>query len=75
MRKLYEIFKVLKVKKRIVSAKTIRGNTVYENFQIFHFQKNYSRKYGIPIKTFLQAKHTFDHISVRYQDVIGPYCI
>ena len=30
MRKLYEIFKVLKVQKRIVSAETIRGNTVYE---------------------------------------------
>ena len=28
MRKLYEIFKVLKVQKRIVSAETIRGNTV-----------------------------------------------
>ena len=31
MRKLYEIFKVLKVQKRIVSAETIRGNTVAEN--------------------------------------------
>ena len=29
MRKLYEIFKVLKVQKRIVSAETICGNTVY----------------------------------------------
>ena len=28
MRKLYEIFKVLKVRKRIVSTETIRGNTV-----------------------------------------------
>ena len=28
MRKLYEIFKVLKVQKRIVSAETLRGNTV-----------------------------------------------
>ena len=28
MRKLYEIFKVLKVQKRIVSAETIRGNTL-----------------------------------------------
>ena len=30
MRKLYEIFKVLKVQKRIVSAETIRGNKVSE---------------------------------------------
>ena len=28
MRKLYEIFKVLKVQKRIDSTETIRGNTV-----------------------------------------------
>ena len=28
MRKLYEIFKVLKVHKRIVSSETIRGNRV-----------------------------------------------
>ena len=28
MRKLYEIFKVLKIQKRIVSTETIRGNTV-----------------------------------------------
>ena len=28
MRKLYDIFKVLKVQKRIVSPETIRGNTV-----------------------------------------------
>ena len=28
MRKLYEIFKVLKILKRIVFAETIRGNTV-----------------------------------------------
>ena len=30
MRKLYEIFKVLKIQKRIVSAETIRGNTVFK---------------------------------------------
>ena len=35
MRKLYEIFKVLKIQKRIVSPETIRGNTVYINFQKF----------------------------------------
>ena len=29
MRKLYEIFKIFQVQKRIVSAETIRGNTVY----------------------------------------------
>ena len=28
MRKLYEIFKILQIEKRIVSAETIRGNTV-----------------------------------------------
>ena len=28
MRKIYEIFKVLKIQKSIVSAKTIRGKTV-----------------------------------------------
>jgi hypothetical protein len=28
MPKLYEIFKVLKIQKRIVSAETIHGNTV-----------------------------------------------
>ena len=32
MWKLYEIFKVLKVQKRIVSAETISGNTVVSNF-------------------------------------------
>ena len=32
MRKLYEIFKVLKVQKRIVSAEFIRGNTVNQIF-------------------------------------------
>ena len=31
MQKLYEIFKVFKVQKRIVSTETIRGNTVCEN--------------------------------------------
>ena len=30
MWKLYEIFKVLKVQKRINSAETIRGNTISE---------------------------------------------
>ena len=30
MQKLYEIFKVLKIQKRIVSAETICGNTVCE---------------------------------------------
>ena len=29
MRKLYEIFKIYKVQKIIVSAETIRGNTVF----------------------------------------------
>ena len=29
MRKLYEIFKVLNFQKRVVSAETIHGNTVY----------------------------------------------
>ena len=29
MRKLYEIFKVLKIQKRIVSTETICGNRVY----------------------------------------------
>jgi len=32
MRKLYEIFKVLKIQKRIVSAETIRGNTYIKQF-------------------------------------------
>ena len=42
MRKLYEIFKVLKVQKRIVSAETIRGNTVFlfMNYKI-RFQVQY----------------------------------
>ena len=35
MRKLYDIFKVLKVQKRIlVSAETIRGNTVFDTFRL-----------------------------------------
>ena len=62
MWKLYEIFKVLKIQKRIVSAETIRGNTVVvamifllcnENLNSFltRLRKlfkggNYSRKYG-----------------------------
>ena len=29
MRKLYEIFKVLKIQKRIVSAEIIRGNKIW----------------------------------------------
>ena len=35
MRKLYEIFKVLRVQKRIVSAETIRGNTVTDILALF----------------------------------------
>ena len=35
MRKLYEIFKVLKVQKRIVSAETIRGNMVAQGFTVY----------------------------------------
>ena len=38
MRKLYEIFKILKDQKRIVSAETIRGNTVIT----FDFQEKTS---------------------------------
>ena len=34
MRKQYDIFKVLKVQKRIVSAETIRGNTVAQGFTV-----------------------------------------
>ena len=35
MWKLYEIFKVLKVQKRIlVSGETIRGNTVFDPFRL-----------------------------------------
>ena len=30
MRKLYEIFNILQIQKRIVSAETIRGNTVIQ---------------------------------------------
>ena len=32
MWQLYEIFKILQIQKRIVSAETIRGNTIYRNF-------------------------------------------
>ena len=47
MRKLYEIFKLLWIQKRIVSAETIRGNTViekvmrklYELFKVLQFRK------------------------------------
>ena len=51
MRKLYEIFKVLKVQKRIVSAETICGNTVSEKtsrnkLKKNSFHGNYSQKYG-----------------------------
>ena len=35
MRKLYEIFNVLKIQKRIVSSETIRGNTVVDILLIF----------------------------------------
>jgi hypothetical protein len=33
MWKLYEIFKVLKIQKRIVSTETIRGNTVRKKIE------------------------------------------
>ena len=38
MRKLYEIFKFLKVQKRIVFAETIRGNTVFNSFPVSSMQ-------------------------------------
>ena len=34
MRKLCDIFKVLKVQKRIFSSETIRGNTVAQGFTV-----------------------------------------
>jgi hypothetical protein len=37
MRKLFEIFKILKIQKRIVSVETIRGNTVNQNHKISQF--------------------------------------
>ena len=39
MRKLYEIFKLLWIQKRIVAAATIWGNTVYEIFNLLWIQK------------------------------------
>ena len=39
MRKLNKIFKVLKVQKRIVYGKTIRGNTVISNWGLFNIVK------------------------------------
>ena len=35
MGKLYEIFQILQIQKRIVSAETIRRNTVLENWLLF----------------------------------------
>ena len=47
MWKLYEIFKVLKVQKRIVSAESIRGNTVVLKLRVpyisFDRQRTISR--------------------------------
>ena len=53
MRKLYEIFKVLKIQKRIVSAETIHGNTVSQN-------------YGF-LKNDLQLHNSFGRIVSRMQ--------
>ena len=36
MQKLYEIFKIIKIQKRIVSAETIHKNTVLENSRIHY---------------------------------------
>ena len=48
MRKLYEIFKVLKVQKRIVYAETIRGNAVsQQNSVIPHHSYNSVREVKI----------------------------
>ena len=46
MRKLYEIFKILQFQKRIVSAETIRGNTVFEQV-LMNFKIGYGF-YNIP---------------------------
>ena len=40
MRKIYEIFKVLKVQKIIVSAEIIHGNTVYLSIIDLFVQNN-----------------------------------
>ena len=37
MRKIYEIFKVLKLQKRIVSAETIRGNMVGQKIAVMKY--------------------------------------
>ena len=42
MQKLYEIFKVLKIQKIIVSAETIRGNTVNQMYYAY-LVSDYSR--------------------------------
>ena len=50
MRKLYEIFKVLKVQKRIVSVETIRGNTVVATPQnLWHEKQGCSLFYPLDL--------------------------
>ena len=63
MRKLYEIFKVLKIQKRIVSPETICGNTVVSHILFTEFVKkrgNSLRKYG----TYVPAKPPISPASV-----------
>ena len=63
MRKLYEIFKVLKVQLRIVSDETIRGNMVI----LYPALGNFTTHIAIPYV--VGTKFSTDYITVecRYQ--------
>ena len=57
MRKLYEIFKILQIQKRILSAETIRGNTVFFMKQIIRFGLESGKKQKfLLINVFLESK-------------------
>ena len=55
MRKLYEIFKVLKIQKRIVSPETICGNTVVSPILFTEFVKKGETIQGNTVLRYLQS--------------------
>ena len=75
MRKLFKNFHIFHFQKRIVSAETVRGNTVFQNFIFFNFVLKPPGLPDLAQSLTGSAQNNFEYVSSCYLVVLHIFFI